>query len=223
AHGGNGDIVDASLLQLKTQRLGKADHCPFTRGITAAERQTDKGTGAGDIDQMPASACLEVVEEGVARGHQAEGVDAEGVEVIIERHLLEGTTEYNPGIVDQHIDAAMVTVDLLAGGEDAVGVADIEQYREGAAAEGVNMLDHLHGGLQATRRDQHVGPLFGQFLGHQGANAGPCPGNQYTHAGKIGHNRLHKEEHEARWGEHGLTVPPMSMPDPHAEPVKQDN
>src|SRR5690606_23277210 len=178
----------------------KADYCPFTGGITAAERQTDKSTGAGDVDQMSATACLEVIEKGVTGGHQAERVDAKGVEVIVERYFLEGTPEYNAGVVDQHVDAAMVAMNLLAGGENAVGIADIKQHREGAAAFGVNTVDHLHGGVQAARRHQHVGTLFGQLFGHQGANAGPCPGNQYTHAGKIGHNRLHNEERRARWG-----------------------
>src|SRR5690606_10694249 len=63
---------------------------------------------AGDVDDMPGAAGLQVGQEGLAAMHHAPEVDVHDPVVIIQRVAFDGSSHRHPGVVDDQIHPAVV-------------------------------------------------------------------------------------------------------------------
>ena len=59
-------------------------------------------------------------------GDDAKRVDGVGLEVLLERDVGERPAEDDAGVVDQHVDRTGLVADLVAQGDDARRVGDVD-------------------------------------------------------------------------------------------------
>ena len=84
----------------------------------------------------------------------------------VPRHIDGGLADVAAGVVHQDIDVAVVGVGLFHAALDAVVVAHIEFQRQGAHAEGLDLLLELAQALAVAAGDHQVGARPCQCPGH---------------------------------------------------------
>src|SRR5690606_33976515 len=95
-------------VQFLTQGFGEAAY-RILRGVVAAHaRLGEQPEHAGDVDDMPGAAGLQVGQEGLAAMHDAPEVDVHDPVVIIQRVAFDGSSHRHPGVVDDQIHPAVV-------------------------------------------------------------------------------------------------------------------
>ncbi|MNN27569.1 hypothetical protein D3C81_1411080 [compost metagenome] len=93
-------------------------------------------------------------------------------------HFLEGCRIGQPGIVDQHIDQAKLTLDTVESLLDGGAIGDIQNTGESLAALGADIRRHRLDPVQTPSHAGHLGPCPGQNPGKVGTQPGACSGHQ---------------------------------------------
>ncbi|MFT6607946.1 MAG: hypothetical protein ACJA1G_000018 [Qipengyuania sp.] len=111
------------------QRLGEAVNPAFGGGVVDLAILSGLAIDRPDVDDAAPSAFFHPREGGLGGVETAAQIGAHDRVPVRVAHLEQRAVAGDPGIVDHHVDRAMLLGDACAGRCDSLGVADIELAR----------------------------------------------------------------------------------------------
>src|SRR5450759_476347 len=114
-------------------------------------------------------------------------------------HLLERRIEPAAGVVDQHIDPAVLALDGAEPGPHRLAVAYVEDAGHAAAANGLHVAGRRGHALSVPVADREVGTESGQC--RRGRGADPLRRSRHDRDSPVEGHRVGAERHRYRtWG-----------------------